>query len=506
MEILNSSQMAQADAFTINEIGIPSIVLMENAAITVVDEILSRKPDAVTAAVVVGAGNNGGDGLAVARLLINSGFACDIFIACEESDIKGDALVNYNILKSYDAPIFFTDESDTPSFEGYDILVDALFGTGLSRPLDGFYLYLVQYMNLTSNYIVSVDIPSGLSGSTHNVIGECVDADLTVTFARPKYPHVMYPAREFCGEVVVTDISIPDFAVETVCASTFLLNESTLPYTPVRAADSHKGDFGHAVIAGGSEGKSGAVFMASRACARCGAGLTTVAVPGRLMPAAEAVNPEIMSMAAGSKSYFTADCADELAEYLKTKTVCAVGPGLGTNEETAEFLSRLISLTDLPLVIDADGINLLSEKDFNKLADRCILTPHIGEFSKMTGKPRTEVLKNRVELSREFAVSRNIILVLKSADTVIALPDGNVFVNISGTPALAKGGSGDCLTGLIASFVAQGYDLTEAACLGSYTLGRTAEIVSEEMNEKSVLTSDIIENIWKTLDELEENS
>lgn len=506
MEILNSSQMGQADSYTIKEIGIPSAVLMENAAISVADEIYARMPEAASAAVIAGAGNNGGDGFAVARLLINAGLAVDVYLACDEAKLKGDGLLNYNILKKYETPVFNVSEEEIPSFEDYDFVVDALFGTGLSRPLEGFYASLVQNINLTSNYVVAVDIPSGLSGDTYELIGDCVDADLTVTFARPKFPHVMYPARDLCGEVVVTDISIPDFAVDTAECNVFLLNEDTLPYTPEREPDSHKGHFGHAVIAGGSEGKSGAVFMASRACARCGAGLTTTAVPQGLINAAEIVNPEIMSIGLGEGTHFTSAGAEKLAEFLKDKSVLAIGPGIGTDDETKEFLKTVISTTDIPMIIDADGINLLGSMPLDKLAGRCILTPHIGEFARLIGKETDRVLKERIELASNFASQNELILVLKSADTLVALPDGSVFVNITGSPALAKGGSGDCLTGLIASFTAQGYDLDEAACLGVYTLGRTAELMSEEINEKAVLTTDIIENIWKTLDELEENS
>lgn len=370
MEILNSSQMAEADAYTIREIGVPSIVLMENAAITVVDEILERIPDVINVAVVAGAGNNGGDGFAIARQLLNLGVVCDIFLACEEDKLKGgDGLINYNILKNYGATIIPPlGEDDKPFFEEYDLTVDALFGTGLSRPLEGFYESLVQQINLTSSYVLSVDIPSGLSGDTHNIIGECVDADLTVTFARPKLPHILFPAKEMCGDVIVTEISIPDHAVDTIDCETFLLDEDELPPCfPERQEDSHKGDHGHAVVIGGSEGKSGAVFMASRACARVGgAGLTTTVVPkGGLMQAAESVNPEIMSVSAGGKSHLTEDGIDKLVKFLDDKTVCAVGPGgMGTHKDTGEFLKGLINKTKLPIIIDADGINLLDKSSY----------------------------------------------------------------------------------------------------------------------------------------------
>jgi len=506
MEILNCRQMSDADNYTINEIGIPSAVLMENAAAAVTEEVLTRFQDVMYAAVAAGPGNNGGDGFAVARLLTNAGIKCDVYFTSTESKLTGDALTNYNILKKFGVTVIEVKSGSIPSFHGYDLVIDALLGTGLSKPLSGIYAQLVNSINLSAEYIISVDIPTGLSGDSHNVNGVCVDADLTVTFARPKLPHVMFPARKFCGEIVVADISIPDFAIDKSGHTAFLLESSTLPLLEYREQDSHKGHFGHAVIAGGSEGKTGACFIASLACAKSGAGLTTSALPGKLLPAAEFVNPEIMSFAVGTAKHFTAAGISKFIKFLQDKTVCAVGPGIGTNDETLEFLDELIDKTDIPMVIDADGINLLTEKTIKKLKDRCVLTPHIGEFARLIGKDNEQVMENRLELAREFAVKNGIVLVLKSADTITAVPDGSVFINIAGSPALAKGGSGDCLTGLITGFVSQGYELSEAACLGTYILGRTAEIVANQINEKSVMTSDIIENIWKTLDELEEDA
>ncbi len=506
MEILSSAQMSAADAYTINELGIPSAVLMENAASSFVSHLLEKYPDISSAAVAAGAGNNGGDGLAIARLLDNAGIHTDIYLACPAEKLKGDALINFNILTKYPVNIFTVEEDDIPVFDNYDITIDALFGTGLTRPLTGFYEELVNSINLTSALIASVDIPSGLSGDTWEIIGTCVDADLTVTFGRPKYPHIMFPARKMCGEVAVADISIPDFAVDTVGCDTFLLTPDSLPLMTEREPDSHKGHFGHAVIIGGSEGKSGAAFMASMSCARTGAGLTTLAVPGGLISAAESVNPEIMSIAVGKGAYFDMSDTDRILKFLKGKTVASIGMGLGTDEQTGMFVNYLIKNTDIPFVIDADGINLLSKDILPFLKGRGIITPHIGEFARMMETDTSDVMKNRLELARCMAVQYGIIVVLKSADTVIALPNGRIFVDISGTPALSKGGSGDCLTGIITGFISQGFDMDFACLLGCYTLGRTAEIVSSDMNERSVMTTDIINNIHKTLDELEENS
>ncbi|WP_277656988.1 NAD(P)H-hydrate dehydratase [Seleniivibrio woodruffii] len=504
MEILSSAQMAEADSFTINTIGIPSAVLMENAAGAFVRILLEKQPEMTSAAVVCGCGNNGGDGLAAARHLTNAGIHTDVYLACDPEKLKGDALTNLNILKNYPINVFTVTEDEIPSFEGYDVTVDALFGTGLKRPLEGFYEELVYSMNLSAEYIASVDIPSGLSGDSWLVEGTAADADLTVTFARPKYPHVMYPARKLCGEVIIADISIPDFAISG--CDTFLLTPDNLPAITPREPDSHKGHFGHAVVIGGSAGKSGAVLMASRACAVCGAGLTTSAVPAGILAAAENANPEIMTFPVGISGIFTANGADRLAEFLKGKTVASIGMGIGTNPETAEFLDHIIENTDLPLIIDADGINLLQQKHYKKLSGRCAITPHIGEFARLLKLTTDELNRDRLNLARKFASETGIILVQKSADTLIALPNGLVFVDISGSPALSKGGSGDCLTGLITGFAAQGFDLDFACMLGSFTLGRAAELVLETMNEKTVLTTDIINTVGKVLDELEQNS
>lgn len=498
--------MAKADEYTINTIGIPSAVLMENAAQSFVTALTETYPEITSAAVAAGGGNNGGDGLAVARLLTNLGIHTDIYLACPPEKLKGDALINFKILTNYPVNIYEVTEEDIPSFENYSVVVDALFGTGLSRPLDGFYEELVNSINLTAELIASVDIPSGLSGDTWEIIGTAIDADMTVTFARPKFPHVMFPAAKLCGDITVADISIPDFAVAQAGATVHLLTDEDLPPVPSREPDSHKGNFGHAVIVAGSQGKSGAGIMASLACAKTGAGLTTLAVPAGIIAAAENANPEIMSLAVGAGSCFEHSGARDLTEFLKNKTVAAIGPGIGTDEKTAVFFDFVVKNTELPLIIDADGVNLLNKSDMKKLKGRCVITPHIGEFARLLGISAEDVLKDRINLAKSFADKNGIVVVLKSADTVIAVPQGVAFVDITGTPALSKGGSGDCLTGIITSFAAQGYDLDFAAMLGSYTLGRTAEILSETMNERSVMATDVINNIWKTLDELEENS
>ncbi|WP_022849724.1 bifunctional ADP-dependent NAD(P)H-hydrate dehydratase/NAD(P)H-hydrate epimerase [Limisalsivibrio acetivorans] len=501
MEILSSAQMGEADRYTIEEIGIPSAVLMENAARSVYEFFESLDIDKDSIAVVCGGGNNGGDGLALARLLINAGFDTDIFLASNPEKLKGDAKLNYDILTKYPARIYEIDEE--PSFPVYDVVFDAIFGTGLSRPAEGRYTDIIEAVNISPAFVISIDIPSGLYGSSHQVPGTVIKADATVTFCRPKIPHCMFPAKKYCGETVITDISIPDFAVDKTECSTFLISPFNLPLFPPREPDAHKGSYGHALIMGGSTGKSGAAVIASLACARTGAGLTTCMLPGKLNGILDNLAPEIMSHPVGDTDYFDIKHFDDAISTAGDKTVIAAGPGIGREKSIGDFLKAMIFSTKQQIVIDADGLWHLDSQTLEKLRFRAILTPHIGEFAKLTGLSNEEVLENRLELAGKFAVEKGVTLVLKSADTLIALPDGRVFVNSTGSPALAKGGSGDCLAGIITGLLAQGFSPEDAAKLGCWAMGRTAEILAEETRENHILTGDIVDNLWAAFSELD---
>jgi NAD(P)H-hydrate epimerase len=502
MEILNSASMSEADRLTIQETGIPSAVLMENAARSVFEYIASLDIPKERIAIAAGSGNNGGDGFALARHLANAGVVVDVF-ACNPEKLKGDAKLNYDILLNFPVSIIEL-AGEAPFFDSYDITVDAIFGTGFKGEVTGFYADLIESVNETSNYVISIDIPSGLSGSSHNVAGICVDADATVTFCRPKIPHCMFPAKKFCGEIAVTDISIPDFNVDKVSEGLFLLTEDLLPRIPRRTEDSHKGTYGHAVIAGGSAGKTGAAMMASLSCLTAGAGLVTCMLPASLNYVAENGAFEVMSFPVGKGDHFHGEDYLDAVSFLKDKKVLAIGTGIGRNEETGEFIRRILKATSLPAVIDADGLYHTDKETLSSLSGRAVLTPHIGEFARMTGLNIEQVQADRLNLARSFAAENGVVLVLKSADTIIATPEGITFISINGSPALAKGGSGDCLTGLITGFISQGYEPAEAAVLGSYILGAAGRKAAEEMSERSVMTSHVIKQIGTVISELED--
>jgi NAD(P)H-hydrate epimerase len=303
--------------------------------------------------------------------------------------------------------------------------------------------------------------------------------------------------------VEVADISIPNSAVNRQNPDLFLLTESNLPKLKKRKPNSHKGTYGHAVIIGGAVGKSGAVIMASKACLKAGAGLVTAVIPEKINFSFEANFLEAMSFPTG-KDYLTIDCVEETLEFIDDKTVLAIGPGIGRNKETAKFINKLLKSTDKKTVIDADGINALKTDTLKKLKNRAVLTPHLGEFARLLNISIEDVKKDRLELLKKFSVEFQVFTVLKSADTLIGTPDGKIFICNFGNPSLAKGGSGDCLTGLITGFLSQGYDFESSCQLGVFLLGKTAEIISKENNIHTVLTTEIINNLWKAFDVITE--
>jgi len=489
-----------ADKIAIEEIKIPSIVLMENAARGFVDELLNIGIDKGSFAVIAGSGNNGGDGLAIARHLYNRGFYVEIFFTESEEKFSKDLKVNYEIIRRYPIKICSINEFE----DRFDYIIDAILGTGLNRALEGRYKEIVQMLNRTKSRKVAVDIPSGLSGSDPNIIGEAIKADFTITFCRPKIPHVIYPARDFCGDVRIIDISIPDFIIPKVGPYLFLLNEKTVPAIPKRRKFSHKGDYGHAVLLGGSIGKSGAITIATYSTIKTGAGLTTTILPEAIYQSLSSFIPEAMYFTLQDYDNLSDEAIEGIINFISDKTVVAIGPGMGVSEGRKKLISKIMENKDIKIVFDADGINNLKGISFDSLKYRTIITPHIGEFCRLIGITKEDLIKDLIKYARDFAIFNGVVLVLKSSSTLIALPDGNVYVYSGGVPALAKGGSGDCLVGIITAFVAQGFSLRDASLLGVYLFGETGKYLSNRKNEMTITATEIIENIGKVLDDLQD--
>ncbi len=510
--LYTASQMRELDRLTIQEIGVPGVVLMEHAgyksALILADCIDTHQ---ARVAVVCGKGNNGGDGYVVARWMMHWGYDVTVFSLCPIENLKGDARVNADIFaRLYPERLKVVKDPKTQlatELAGYDAVVDAIFGTGLSKKAEGIYGDAISAINSSGAFVFSIDIPSGLPSDSGKVIGPTVVADATATFGGLKRAHMIYPAKEFVGRVYLVDIGIPPAARETVEADCLLVEEEDVAVLfPRRRRDAHKGHYGHIAILCGSPGKTGAGIMAGEAALRAGAGLVTLFVPEELNTAYEANTLEVMTLPLPSvEGHISSKAFDRIMEELGNKDALAIGPGLGQHPETQRLLEMLLKEVTIPMVIDADGINLIARNPSMLEAKRAdvILTPHPGEFSRLTGVPISKVNGERLEVATQWAKRLNVVIVLKGASTVVASPDGTAFVNPTGNPGMATGGSGDVLTGLISWFLAMTGSPEEAAVAGVFLHGLAGDVMAEELGEYPLTAGDIIGGVSEVVREWE---
>jgi NAD(P)H-hydrate epimerase len=506
MRVLTAEAMREVDRRAIEEIGVPGLVLMENAAIGVADAIGETFPEAASAAVFCGPGNNGGDGFAVARHLAARGYEVLVFLAGREPG--GDAGTQLAICRRLGIDVDPVEEDGVEqalaAAAGCDLVVDALFGTGLGRPLAGLHAALVEGISELPVPCVAVDIPSGLHGSRARPLGPHVHADLTVTFFAPKVAHVLAPAADAVGELTVADLGVPASLMDGVTEEGGTLHLSTADelgaLLPERAADSHKGTYGHALLVAGSPGKAGAAILAARAAVRGGAGLVTAAVPEPLLMTVDLGSVESMTLPlpAGPSGQLAAAAVERVLAAAAGKSALALGPGLGQEEETAEAIRRIAREADLPLVLDADGVNAFAGRagDLRVRSGReaaTVLTPHPGELGRLLGMPSSEVQDDRLAAVRRAAAETGAVVVLKGSRTLVAAPSGEVHVNPTGNPGMATGGTGDVLTGLIAALLAQGLEGLDAARLGVYLHGLAGDLVAESQGGVGLAAGDLID-------------
>jgi len=514
MRILTAEQMRGVDRAAIERLGLPALVLMENAALGVVDAIGRQYPDAESAAIFCGPGNNGGDGLAVARQLATRGYAVEVFLADGGRPLEGDAALQLAVCRRLELSIHQLPPDAGPqalaaalaAAREHDLVIDALFGTGLARPLAGLFASLVAGLNEVPRPRIAVDIPSGLSGSHAEPPGPHLLADLTVTFAAPKVAHVFPPAADAVGELVVTDLGFPARLVEEAEGDLHLLvGEELRGLLPPRARDSHKGDFGHLLLVAGSLGKAGAAVLAARAAVRAGAGLVTAAVPAPILPIVHLGSVESMGLplptrpaaADGGAGALAAAAADVVLQALAGKSALAVGPGLGQEAETVAAVRRLVAAAALPLVLDADGINAYAGRAGDLAARRAptVLTPHPGELGRLLGTSTREVQADRPAAARQAAAATGAIVVLKGSLTLIAAPGGGLYVNPTGNPGMASGGTGDVLTGILGSLLAQRLEPLDAACLAVYLHGLAGDLALARLRGPSLAAEDLIADL-----------
>lgn len=500
MKILSSTQLREADTHTIKNEPIASIDLMERAAGECIKWLLKRYIDNTVFYIFCGTGNNGGDGLAIARRLNEvMHLKITVFIVRHSEKFSPDFEINYERLKKCVDIIIreIKSEKELPEISENCVVIDALLGSGLTKPVSGLLGETVNHINKSKAEIISIDIPTGLfSEDNTNNNGAIINADYTLTFQLPKLAFLFPENSDYVGEWEILHIGLSDeFIEQTSTPYHYITDENILPLLKKREKFSHKGNYGHALIIAGSKGKMGAAVMASKAGLRAGTGLVTAHIPACGYSVFQTSIPEAMCETNENETH--------ISERIKTTNynAVAVGCGIGTHADTARMLKVLIQETTVNTVFDADAINILSE---NKtwlpfLRGGSILTPHPKEFERLFGK--TENSFERLQLQREMAKKHSIYIVLKGAHTSVAFPDGTVFFNSTGNPGMATGGSGDVLTGIICGLLAQGYKPHEACVLGIYLHGLAGDIAAEKFSEQGMIAGDIIDCLgeaWKT--------
>lgn len=507
MKVVTAKEIRELDRRAEAEYGISSLILMENAGTGAVRAMEQHFPRLYRSRVVVvcGKGNNGGDGLVVARHLVNGGASVQVLLLAKKEEVKGDAAVNLGIAERSGVPLAeVTSGRDLhkhrESLVTADLIVDAILGTGLTGPAQGIAAEAIQLLNSLGRPLVALDLPSGL-GSDDGLIQEpCIRAQLTLTLALPKRSLLLFPAARCAGEVRVVDIGIP----RVLLTDSKLLVDLTEPEEiraalPPRDPDAHKGTYGHVLVLSGSPGKTGAAALCSLAALRAGAGLVTLAVPEGLNDLMEVKLTEVMTVGLPETEERTVafQARDALLGLMEGKRVLALGPGLSTHPETVRLVASLIQAAKIPLVIDADGITALARQPevLSKASVPVVLTPHPGELGRMLWVPKEEVIEKRIPIAQKVTSTYNVTLVLKGARTLIAEPGGAVHINPTGNPGMATAGVGDVLTGVIAGLISQGLAPAIAAVVGVYLHGLAGDLACQQLGPEAMIASDLLEKL-----------
>lgn len=499
--------MNQIDRISIEQFGIPGIVLMENAASCVVNEISSFIGQLPGKRVIVlaGKGNNGGDAFAVARKLFNKGAEIRLFVTAKKEEITGDAAINISIVEKIDieyVEIISEEQLDLlkDSLNHGDLVVDGLLGTGLKGNVTGIVAKIIDLVNFSRLPVIAIDIPSGINGETGKVMGVAVKAHRTVTFGLPKPGLLIHPGCEYTGKLVTADIGIPRKVVDSMNIKLNTIEESLVSkILPLRLPDTNKGNYGRIFVIGGSNGMTGAGGLTAASALRAGAGLVYLGLPSLI---ANKYNPPLLEIITipiedNKSGYFTKDGIPTVVKQMENMTVTVIGPGLSTKGDAVELLDAIAEHAKMPIIIDADGLNALALNlnILKKLKVPTVITPHPGEMSRLTGISVQEVQNNRIDITRDFAAKWKVITVLKGSRTIVALPDGEAYINLTGNPGMATAGSGDVLTGIIAGLIGQGIKPEEAAIAGVYLHGFAGDRVADVKGIYGLIASDIINEL-----------
>ena len=507
MILVTAGEMQEMDRQAIQDQGIPGLELMESAGRGATLALLDQFGDPAKAgvAIICGKGNNGGDGFVIARCLAEKGIKVGVYLLARKADVKGDAAVNLKRLSSLNPAVHEIPDEDTflktkASLSHYGLIVDAILGTGLTSEVRGFFKTVINFINSTGIAIFAVDISSGLNSDTGQPCGACIRAQGTATFAMAKIGHFTYPGAEYTGKLEIIDIGIPQSVVKDVGPKQYLLTaEQIRGYLQPRPTDTHKGRTGHLLVVAGSTGKTGAAAMTAVSAMRAGAGLVTLGIPASLNPILEAQVLEVMTTPLPECRYGVLgnNAMDDIQQLAAGKTCLAFGPGIGQAAKTRGLVKKIISQIDIPLVIDADGLNNLTGQCplLKKLKAAAILTPHPGEMARLIKSTPAGVQQDRLKCARDFATHFGVHVILKGAATVIAHPDGNAYINPTGNPGMASGGMGDVLTGVLAGFIAQGYSPQAAAHTAVYLHGAAADTLAHRIGPIGYLAGEVMNAI-----------
>jgi len=500
MRIVTNDEMKKIDGWAIKKLGIPGTVLMENAGrgcVNIVEEYFNL--EGLRTLIICGTGNNGGDGFVIGRHLQNRNAMVKIILVGKGNQLKGDALLNYRLAKKSKIEIHesATIDSVRQLCDTYNpvVLVDALFGTGFKGAPKGMHHRIIEAINNTDAFIFSVDIPSGINGDDGQFEKTCVIADATATMCLPKRGNFLYPGREFCGDLYIVDIGVPYNLIDHGFPR-IVEFEDVNRLLPFRPPDGNKGTFGNILIIAGARGFSGAAAMAAISALKVGGGLVRLAAPKGIMDALESKLLEVVKvpLPQTDDETISPDAIRILLQHLENTDVVLVGPGITTHPETAKFLYKFLPHVSVPVIIDADAINIIAQdiKFFKKIRTPFILTPHPGELSRLTKQTPQKINLKRVDLAPQLAKEYGGVLILKGAPTIIASPEGEVYVNPTGNSGLASAGSGDVLVGMISGFLAQNLSPIEATTIAVFLHGLCAELAMDESNEYALTAGDLI--------------
>ena len=508
MKVVDTEKINELDKRMVSNFGVDSQILMENAAISVVNFLFKESGSLENKKILIfcGGGNNGGDGFAIARKLYSLKSKVKVFLLKDEKTLKGDAKLNFERIKKIEVPLI--NDIDLlkikEDIKDCEIIIDAIFGTGLKRDIEGDLKEIIKLINSSEKYVLSVDIPSGINGDNGKEMGISIKANSTVTFGLPKFGNLILPGYERCGKLVLSYISYHENIYKDIKIQ---INEPII--LPERKKEGHKKDFGDILFISGSKKYMGAPYFSSYSFLKCGGGYSRLATVKSIVPYLSITAKEVVyyPMEETLDGTISKNNFERIMEIVNDVDVVVVGPGMGLNLETEDLILELIKNIQKPIIIDGDGLTAIKD-NLNLLKDRkytTILTPHMGEFSRLTKLEKQEIENNRIKILLEKSNELNSIIVLKGYHSLISYPDGSLFINMSGNPGLAKAGTGDVLNGVISGMYGIGLNLFDAVRMGVFIHGLAADILKDRLGEDGITATDLLNFLPFTIKKFKEN-